>query len=376
MRRLRCSCCTAQRPSCLPAALIPPAAALPAPSPPQAVVPLLLATMASAAQVQAAHESSSRQQVEGTELRQLGRQQRARPPHVARPPPLSAWLAVAALLAAAVARPSLLAAPYMLAAAAAVWRWSGGGSGLGASSAASALQSYTGAYAVALYLWQAALSGWAVLQPAARVLGLFSLTAAQGWPELAAGVLQLAAMLLLFLSVGDAGSGRQRQGEAHPGAVAARGDGDDTGEHTPLLQPDTAPPGVAPRAPPAAPAISLHQLLYLLLLDTAEALCQSPAVVAALLCSACLVQPSALGALVLLWGLAALLARPAAAALQCSSRALTCFLLVSGEAGCQRCMWPLWRACCACVSDTCCIIFLPRRPGCSAATSPLWQRRR
>lgn len=317
----------------------------------QAVVPLLLALMASAGQVQAARDSSSQQarrQAEGTELQQLGLQHPAPGTH---PLAARAWAAAVALLAAAMAQPSVLAGPYMLAAAAAVWRWSGGGGGRGGSSFGLALlRPFTAAYLVALYLWQA-LSGWAALQPAARVLGLFSLSSAadQGWQQLVPAAVQLAAMLLLFLSLAGAQSEAGSEGGVRPArhaAAAADASWDAAGERSPLLQrqmpqpqqPSTQPSGASPppRVATDAAAVSVQQLMYTLLLDTAEALCREPAAVAALLCCTAMVQPSALGGLVLLLGLAALLARPAAVALQRWSRALTAALLVSGVCCCER----------------------------------------
>lgn len=312
-----------------------------------AVVPLLLALMASAAQVQAARDSSrqhARLHAEGMELQPLARSPQRAAPGVQ--VPTGACVAAVALLAAALAQPSVLAGPYMLAAAGAAWRFAGGdgiSNGGGGSGLKALLRPWTAAYLLALYLWQA-LSGWDVLQPAARVLGLFSLSsaAAQGWQQLVPAAVQLGAMLLLFLAAGTLtrgeSSARSRRG-AGPSAERAGS------ERSPLLQHDAQQPRPQPQPeaptvePPlprmpsagAGPLVSAQQLAYTLLLDTAEALCRQPAVVAALLCCTALVRPSALGGGLLLWGLAALLAQPAARALQSWSRALTAALLVSTE---------------------------------------------
>lgn len=332
---------------------------------PQVVVPLLLALLASAAQVQAARESSARQahqRAEGTELRPLARgPQRAA---AVAPVPARAVAAAVALLAAALAQPSVLAAPYMLAAAAAVWRWAGGGGGGGGRGIAglrALLRPYTAAYLVALYAWQA-LSGWDVLQPAARVLGLFSLSAAasQGWQQLLPVAVQLGAMLLLFLAAGPLTA-------AGEGSTRARRDAGPSGEpgaseRAPLLQHDaqqthqqqqplSPPPRTAAAA--AGPLVSAQQLVYTLLLDTAEALCRQPAAVAALLCGAALVAPSALGGGLLLWSVAALLAQPAARALQHHSRTLTAALLVSVV--CKSCL-----ARCLVCTRSLCLTFPPQ----------------
>ena len=297
----------------------------------QAIMPLLLALLASAAQVQAARDVGSQQrqrQAEGTELQPLGAGRGSVQPGG---PQAASWVAAAALLTAALARPSVAAAPFMLAAAAALWRVSGGGGsgGTGMRRTAALVQPYTAVLLLVLYVYSATLGGWARVQPLADLLGLFSLDDAGP-----SGVLLLVALLLLFVALGaaadDAGGGSAAWHGPAAAAPAPSDAWEAGGEQAPLLQHDRQ------AMPPAAPArqhptrgISMQQLVQLLLLDTAEVLCREPPAVAALLCGCALVQPSLLGGLVLLWGLAALLATPAAAALQRWSRALTAALLVS-----------------------------------------------
>ena len=333
----------------------------------QVVVPPLLALVAAAVQVQATHGISSQQQrrrLEGTELQALGgdsglQRQRALPP----PPPYSGrWAglaAAAALLLAAVVQPSLLAAPYLVVAVAAVWRWSAPSAAAGSAAASSsagaggwagraALQSYTAAYLLALYLWQAVLHNWEALQAAARLLGLFTLAPpggeeGGGWGQLLPAAVQLVALLTLFLSLGAAAAappgtgddgGRQqvpRGSRCGAGAGAARS----RTEGQPLLADATLTPqheragaaGYTFAAPP-----TLRQLLPSLLLDAAaagwELLSGRPGAVASLLLGTCLLQPSALGGVQLLLAVAALLAPAGATALQRLSRPLTGGLLL------------------------------------------------
>ena len=316
-------------------------------------MPPLLALLASAAQVQAARDSShqqQRRQVEGTELRPLRTHQQ----HWRRQQLMSTrrgWAAVAvaaALLAAAVAQPSVLAAPYLLAAVAAVWRWSGGRSGAsGGISGRGMLQTYTAAYLMALYVWQAALHGWTLLQPAAKVLGLFSLSGDDlGWQQVLPAAVQLVALLLLYLALGAAGSSpgssssssRSEEPRQWHGAASIDASGEHSEEQTPLLlSPRQQPQEVGGAPPPARRTASHHtvsprQLLNLLLLDAAavawELLCSRPAAVAALLCITSLLLPSLLGGCLLLVALAALLLPPAARALQRLSRSLAAALLL------------------------------------------------
>ncbi len=304
-------------------------------------MPLLLALMAAAAQVQAARDADSRQQqqaAEGMELQPVGALTHGRP-RGGTVPAASAWAAAAALLAAAVAQPSLLAAPYMLAVAVALWRWSGGEAGGNSSSRPPLLKLYTAAAVAAVYLWQAAPTRWPLLLAWARVLGLTSFAdPAATWQQLLPAAVQLAAMLVLLplLSLrlaGGSSSGRPPR--------MAGGASWPSSERAPLLQHDQQQQTQAeqqqaqqqpmPASPPrpAVLALTLPHLLYLLLLDTAEALGREPAVVAAVLCSAALSLPSLLSGALLLWGLGALLAPPAAAGLRRGSRALTAMLLVS-----------------------------------------------
>ena len=298
---------------------------------------MMLVLLASAAQVQAARDSGQQQrqrQSEGTELQPLTRQQlwqRGLPRAFHAPSySLSGAAVGAALLAAAIAQPSVLAAPYMLAATAAVWRWSGTsssrgvGGGRGRARRRALLQTYTAAYLVALYAWQAVLHGWALLQPLAEVLGLFTLTADedQGWQQLLPAAVQLASLLLLYLALGAAhGGGAPR--EAGPAPVDAW-DGSPAGERSPLLQASPRPPHAVARAVQAS---SWPQLLYLLLLEAVELVCSRPAAVAATLACTALLQPSLLGGCMLLIGLSALLARWAASALQHARRPLAALLL-------------------------------------------------
>lgn len=314
-------------------------------------MPLLLALMASAAQVQSARDSGSRQQrrqEEGTELQPLGPQRSGgMQSPAAAAPPVSSMVAALLLLVAALAQPAVLTSPYMLSAAGAVWRWSAGTSGGGGRSGrsggglqglAALLQPYTAAYLTLLYVWQATLGSWPLVQPAARLLGLFSFSADEEWPQLLPAALQLAAMLLLFLSLGLAGSSGSGSAadEGSSGVPASAASWGRGGEQAPLLQhgqqEQQAQLGgrVASPSRGAAPPhpLSMRQLLHLLLLDTGEVLCREPAVVAAVLCGGALVQPSLLSGTVLLWALAALLWGRAAHALRRGSRALTGALLV------------------------------------------------
>lgn len=293
-----------------------------------ATVPLLLALMASAAQVQAARHTTSeqqRRQAEGMELQPLRPMWRS--PRRSSGAAVSAWVAAAALLASALAHPSVLASPYMLAAAAAVWHWSGGGGsggGRGGSSAvASLLQPYTAAFLLALYLWQAGLGGWPWLQPVADMLGLFTISDAG-----VSAAVQLAALLLLFLAIGTAGGGSSLQ-LSIGAAPSSWGAGT---EAAPLLLHDRQQAQASdapPRSPRPPPPLTMQSLLQLLLLDTAEVVCREPAAVAAVLCGGAMVRPSVLGGLVLAWGLLALLAHPVAAALRRWARPMTAALLVS-----------------------------------------------
>ncbi|PRW58918.1 piezo-type mechanosensitive ion channel-like protein isoform X1 [Chlorella sorokiniana] len=302
-----------------------------------AVVPLLLVLMAAAAQVQAARDADSRQQrlaAEGMELQPVGAAAWRRP-HGGAMPAASAWAAALALLAAAVAQPSLLAAPYMLAVAAALWRWSGGTAGSSGLSRLPLLKLYTAAAVAGVYLWQAAPTRWPLLLAWARVLGLTSFAdPAATWQQLLPAAVQLAAMLVLLPLLSFrlvAGSGSSR-----PAGLAGSAPWPSS-ERAPLLQHDQqqqaeqqAQPPAMPASPvrAAGPALTLPQLLYLLLLDTAVVLGRESAVVAAVLCSAALVRPSLLAGVLLLWGLGALLARPIAAGLRSCSRILTAALLV------------------------------------------------
>ena len=298
------------------------------------MVPLLLALVASAAQVQAGRDADSRQQrqaAEGVELQPLGAAARGRA-HGGASPALAAWAVAAALVVAAVTQPSLLAAPYMLAVAAALWRWSGGGGSGGALSRLALVKLYTAAAVAACYIWQAGPTRWPLLLAWARVLGLTSFAdPAATWQQLAPAAAQLAAMLLLLplLSLRSAAAG---------GAASLPSAGlPASSERAPLLQHDQQQlQAVATPASPtrsAVPALTLPQLLYLLLLDLGEVLCREPAVVAAVLCGSALARPSLLSGALLLWGVGALLARPVATALRSWSRALTAALLVSRQLG-------------------------------------------
>ena len=191
----------------------------------------------------------------------------------------------------------------------------------------------------AVYLWQAAPTRWPLLLAWARVLGLTSFAdPAATWQQLLPAAVQLAAMLVLLPLLSfrlAAGGGNGRAPRLASGASWP------SSERAPLLQHDQqqqaqvqqqqAAQAAMPMSPRrwSAPALTLAQLLYLLLLDTAEVLGREPAVVAAVLCAAALVRPSLLSGAMLLWGLGALLARPVAAGLRRSSRALTAALLVS-----------------------------------------------
>jgi hypothetical protein len=313
----------------------------------QVVVPPLLALLASAAQVQAARDSShqqQRRQVEGTELRSL-RTDRQTWQQQQLMSARRGWAGVAvaaALLAAAVVQPSVLAAPYLLAAVAAVWRWSGGRSGGGGGiSGRGVLQTYTAAYLTALYVWQAALHGWALLQPAAKVLGLFSFSGDDlGWQQVLPAAVQLAALLLLYLALGAAdsspGSSRGEPRQWH-GAASIGASLEHSEEQTPLLLSPQQQAQEAGGTPPPAQRTASHivrprQLLNLLLLDAVaaawELLCSRPAAVAALLCITSLLLPSLIGSYLLLVGLAALLLPPAARILQWLSRPLAAALLL------------------------------------------------
>ena len=305
------------------------------------MVPLLLVLMAAAAQVQAARDADSRQQrlaAEGVELQPVGAAPRGRL-RSGTMPAASAWAAAATLLAAAVAQPSLLAAPYMLAVAAALWRWSGGPASNSGISRLPLLKLYTALAVAAVYLWQAAPTRWPLLLAWARVLGLTSFADPTAtWQQLLPAAVQLAAMLVLlpllsFRLAGGNSSGRTL-------GLASRAPWPSS-ERAPLLQHDQQAQQAQLQVPTPAsptrlamPALTLPQLLYLLLLDTAEALGREPAVVAAVLCGAALIRPSLLSGGLLLWGLGALLARPAASGLRRCSRVLTAALLVScGEMG-------------------------------------------
>jgi hypothetical protein len=305
----------------------------------QAVVPLLLALLASAAQVQAARDSDSQQQrrhSEGTELQPLASEQQLWQRQQLRASRLAssslASIAVAmALMAAAIAQPSVLAAPYMLSAAVAVWRWSGGssrlshGSSRGSNGHRALLQTYTAAYLVALYAWQAVLHGWDVLQPIAAVLGLFTLSSEsdeKGWNGLVPALVQLAALLLLYLALGA-----EQPRARHLGHGQAFGSEGGRDERSPLLSGRQQPQASQLAAEPVA-ATSWVQLLYLLLLEAVELVCSRPAAVAAVLAAVSLLRPSLLGGCVLLIGLVSLMGGWADAAVRRMRRPLAALLLV------------------------------------------------
>lgn len=305
----------------------------------QAVVPLLLALLASAAQVQAARDSDSQQQrrhSEGTELQPLASEQQLWQRQQLRASRLAssslASIAVAmALMAAAIAQPSVLAAPYMLSAAVAVWRWSGAssrsshGSSRGSNGRRALLQTYTAAYLVALYAWQAVLHGWDVLQPVAAVLGLFTLSSEsdeKGWNGLVPALVQLAALLLLYLALGA-----EQPRARHLGHGQASGSEGGRDERSPLLSGRQQPQASQLAAEPVG-ATSWVQLLYLLLLEAVELVCSRPAAVAAVLAAVSLLRPSLLGGCVLLIGLVSLMGGWADAALRRMRRPLAAFLLV------------------------------------------------
>eukprot|EP00887_Chlorella_sp_A99_P004668 scaffold4.g4668.t1 len=184
------------------------------------VLPLLAALVAAAVQVQSARDAEAatrHRHVEGTELQPMARRRRA--PLLL----LSAYTnagaaAGTALAAVALARPALFALPFNVALAGAVWRWADGSSG-GSTARVRGLQSYAGLCLLLLYVWQAALRYLPSLSPVADLLGLFAPAVDQPWSELAPEVVQLAALVVLFASLGFQAI-QQRQAGARGGTGA------------------------------------------------------------------------------------------------------------------------------------------------------------
>lgn len=206
-----------------------------------AFLPMLLALVASALQVQSGRDAdvaARRAQSQGTELQPL-----RRGPRMAATASILMLTAFSnagvaagvALVAVALARPALFALPFDLALAASVWRWGGGGSGSGGSRGSGGvqrgLQSYAGASLAVLYIWQAALRYLPWLAPLADLLGLFAPAAGRPAAELAPEVVQLSALVVLSLALGfvtkQRRSARARlaggEAEAAEAAVESRG---------------------------------------------------------------------------------------------------------------------------------------------------------
>ena len=196
-----------------------------------AVLPLLLALVTSALQVQSsrgADAAARRRQEEGVELQPMAsRRRRSAPVLLVSTYSNTGVAAGAALAVAALARPALLALPFDLALAAAVWRWASGsgGSSSGGGLRARGMQRYTGLCLLLLYVWQAALHYLPWLSPAAALLGLYAPAADQPWAELAPELVQLAALVVLYITLGFLGaqqwggsSGSGRAGTSSGGA--------------------------------------------------------------------------------------------------------------------------------------------------------------